>query len=337
VTTRPFEPTSPAQHAAATAGEPPEPEEFAGGWWSIPVPMPGGHIPYNLCYTVRDETGGVHLIDPGWPMTGHLDELERGLAHMGADLASIRTITATHLHTDHLGGAGDLRAATGAQVVLHREEDRAVREMAGRRPAHAASDAIDRWEVPADRRLELDLHADERVDRPEADTVVDDGDLLPIPGRSIRVVHTPGHTTGHICLRDEDAGVLFTGDLLLPTIHPGIGLGAPGTTNPLADYLRSLQRVAAFDDDEAAPGHEYRFHGIAARAATTAEHHLRRSREVHAVLQRDRAHSVWEVASELTWSAGWANLNGFFLMSALAQTAMHIDFVRTDAGAAALA
>ncbi|GLI27197.1 MBL fold metallo-hydrolase [Agromyces rhizosphaerae] len=309
----------------------PDVEEFAGGWWSIPVPMPGGHIPYNLCYAVRDDAGGVHLIDPGWPTTGHLDVLAAGLAHMGAGLSDVRTVTATHLHTDHLGGAGDLRAATSARIVLHREEDRAVREMAGRRPAHAASDAIDRWGVPADRRAELEAHAEERVERPTADVLVDDGDLLPIPGRSVRVVHTPGHTTGHICLRDEDAGVLFTGDLLLPTIHPGVGLGAHGDANPLADYLSSLQRIARFDN-EAAPGHEYRFRGVFARTITTAEHHLRRTREVQRVLQRDRAHTVWEVASELTWSAGWANLQGFFLMSALAQTAMHIEFVQTDAG-----
>ncbi|WP_353809616.1 MBL fold metallo-hydrolase [Agromyces sp. SYSU T00194] len=330
-----FAPTAPAQHAAATVGEMPETEAFAGGWWSIPVPMPGGHLPYNLCYAVRGGDGGVHLIDPGWPTHGHLDVLARGLASMGAGLADVRTITATHLHTDHLGGAGDLRDATGARIVLHREEDRAVREMAGRRPAHAASRAIDRWGVPAARRPELDLHADERVDRPQADATVDDGDLLPIPGRTVRVVHTPGHTTGHVCLRDEDAGVLFTGDLLLPTIHPGVGLGAHGAANPLAEYLASLDRITAFDDDEAAPGHEYRFRGVAARCASTAAHHLRRSREVHRVLQRDRAHTVWEVASELTWSAGWANLQGFFLMSALAQTAMHIDFVQAEPGPAA--
>jgi hypothetical protein len=77
----------------------------------------------------------------------------------------------------------------------------------------------------------------------------------------------------------------------------------------------------------------YVFHGLAARCATTAEHHLRRSREVAERLRIDGDPTVWQVASELTWTAGWANLNGFYLLSALAQTAMHLEFVRSDASA----
>jgi hypothetical protein len=73
------------------------------------------------------------------------------------------------------------------------------------------------------------------------------------------------------------------------------------------------------------------FRGLAARCATTAEHHLRRSREVAERLRIDADPTVWQVASELTWTAGWANLGGFTLLSALAQTATHLEFVRSGA------
>ncbi|MFF1635322.1 hypothetical protein [Leifsonia sp. NPDC058248] len=108
---------------------------------------------------------------------------------------------------------------------------------------------------------------------------------------------------------DADDGLVFTGDHVLPTIHPGLGLGGETATSPIADYLESLERIAAYDDLRVCPGHEYVFSGLAARCASTAEHHLRRSREVAARLQVDEDLSIWQVASELTWT-GLGQLEG---------------------------
>ncbi len=72
-----------------------------------------------------------------------------------------------------------------------------------------------------------------RTAEPFADLLVEDGDVLPIAGREVRALWTPGHTAGHLCLVDEGDGLLFTGDHVLPRINPGIGLGGRTATNPL--------------------------------------------------------------------------------------------------------
>ena len=133
-------------------------------------------------------------------------------------------------------------------------------------------------------------------------------DHLQHPGLAIEVLHTPGHTTGSICLRLPEERLLLTGDHVLPAIHPGLGLGGSSDRNPVAEYLDSLGRVVGHDDHEVLPGHNYRFTGLAERAAATAAHHRRRTDEVAAALERTPDASVFEVASVLTWTAGWQRL-----------------------------
>ena len=85
--------------------------------------------------------------------------------------------------------------------------------------------------------------------------------------------------------------------------------------------------MSGYPDHEVLPGHGYRFQGVADRCSETAGHHLRRSREVAAVLANAPHSSTWEIAAGLTWSVGWPNLVDFLLFSALAQTEMHRDYL----------
>jgi glyoxylase-like metal-dependent hydrolase (beta-lactamase superfamily II) len=256
------------------------------------MPMPGGQLPYSLSYLIEDDRGGVHVVDPGSSSDENWAILESALRTIGRGIDSVAQAIVTHRHPDHSGLAERVRTASGARVVLHeREQDAPI--------AH--------------------------------DLLVADGDTLDIPGRALQVVHTPGHTAGHMCLADPDARIVFTGDHVLPTVNSGLGLGGATVTNPIADYLASLERIAAFDDYEVGPGHEYVFRGLAARCAALREHHLRRSREVAAALAADPGLSVSGIASQLTWTDGWENLDGFRLESALAQTAMHRDFLASGA------
>jgi hypothetical protein len=93
-------------------------------------------------------------------------------------------------------------------------------------------------------------------------------------------------------------------------MHAGIGLGGDTEANPLSENLASLASVAAFPDHEVLPGHGYRFRGLLERSKQSAQHHLRRSTEVAAVLAESHKASIWEIASRLTWTAGWENLQG---------------------------
>src|SRR4029453_16117775 len=101
----------------------------------------------------------------------------------------------------------------------------------------------------------------------------------------LTVVETPGHTPGHICLRDESRGVFISGDHVLPRISPNVSLEMRGDTDPLRSCLESLERIEMDDDYEVLPAHEYRFNGLAQRARELKSLALGRSAEVLALIQ----------------------------------------------------
>lgn len=158
----------------------------------------------------------------------------RGFA--GLDL---RYIVVTHHHFDHASGAQRLREATGARIVMHRDEAPLL--------ARAASENLPSdVEVPAERQ---EWHERARQWREEAakaapDEVVGDGDVLRVGGLTLRMVHTPGHTAGHLSPFLEEERVLFAGDNVL-----GMGTTAiaPPPHGDMALYVESLRKMQALD------------------------------------------------------------------------------------------
>lgn len=327
-------PTSPAQFEASQSGTIPAPEQVREDLWALAQRMPGGYLPYSLMYLLRDSDGAFHVIDPGWDSPENWATVTAMLDSLGASATDVRSITATHLHPDHIGLAARLREASGAPLQLHETEASAIGspfDAPGNTDATVRQ--LDAWGVPDARRAEI-LRITTQASHfvpPTADRTLVDGERIDIPGSDLYAMLTPGHTSGHLCLRDDERSLLFTGDHLLPMMYAGLGLGAPSDSNPLADYLVSLERVSQHPDHEVLPGHGYRFQGVAERSAETAEHHLRRSREVAAVLGDAPHASTWEIATRLTWSAGWPKLVDFLLFSALAQTEMHRDYLTSTA------
>ena len=292
--------------------------------------MPSGYIPYSLSYLLLDTAGRVHVVDPGWSSETNWTVLVETLTRAGRSLADVTTIVATHLHPDHLGMAGRLRTATGAQLVMHAVEQSAVAtEGSTSQSPETTAARLRGWQIPEERLSEFDWASMQgpAEQRPTADVTVVDGDRLLVPGFDLEVIWTPGHTSGHLCLVDVGRNMILTGDHLIPTIHACLGLGAPSETNPLADYVASLEKLAVYGQCEVLPGHGYRFLGLTERSGQSREHHLRRAREVALVLAAGSADSVYDTAAQLTWSNGWQNLHGFYLYSALLQTAMHVTYV----------
>lgn len=299
-------------------------ERVADGVWVVELPLPhAGVVETTNCVLFADADGGVHLVDPGWDTPDNRSRLEAGLADAGYALGDVRSAVATHLHPDHLGLASSLRAEHGVPVALHRADHDALS-----RPLYPDPEAtIARWGVPESWLDEVRSVAVPRSQPPGfgADLVLDDRGLLGIGGRSVRVVHTPGHTGGSICLHDEDADLLLTGDHVLPGTNPGLGLGGFGPDeDALGAALASYARIAAYDSALVIPGHGARFPGVAARATQIAERHRRRSAEIAGLADADPRASVWEVASRVAWTGGWDALAPFLRLSALSQTEMHL-------------
>ncbi|MET4004076.1 glyoxylase-like metal-dependent hydrolase (beta-lactamase superfamily II) [Arthrobacter sp. UYCu511] len=322
--------TAEEQFQAWKAKELPAAEEVRPGVWSIPVPFINNPMRYTLAYLLIGD-GEAALVDPGWDSDVGWEMLKAGLAIAGLTPASITAIVVTHFHPDHLGMAARLREASGAWVALGADEPL---------PTHWRVDPTqfveeDRaqfiaWGVPAQYLEEVSFQADtwaQMTGVAEPQRRLADGELLPVAGLSVRVLATPGHTPGHICLIDERNSLILTGDHVLPRITPHVSLEAASHANPLGDYLDSLEIMGAGAEMEVLPAHEYRFRGLLARAAELKEHTLERSREVIAVLESGAAASVWDVSKELTWSRGFDSLRGFTLRLALAETASHLVYL----------
>ena len=90
--------------------------------------------------------------------------------------------------------------------------------------------------------------------------------------------------------------------------------------------------MRGYDSAEALPAHEYRFRGIAGRADAIAEHHRARAEEIIDVIASSDGPTIWQVAQQLTWSRGWAQITGFMRRAALAETAAHIAYLEEKGG-----
>lgn len=331
-----MQPTSVNQAEALRNGKLPVIEEVRPGIYAIALDMPGMWPPYAFIYAIlAEDSRDVHLIDAGlgtdnnWAALGHVLEL------LARSIDDVTSVTVTHLHRDHLGLAARIRTKTGATVRMHRREAEAIDRRAKLGVEEDPYAAVARWGVPeADRPVLLSV-ATRTADAGGADKAavtidekLEDGDVLQLGAYEARVIHTPGHTTGHLCLAIESENIVFTGDHVLPVITPGIALGGERSADPLGEYYASLDKLAEFADAEALPGHGFRFAPLGARCTEIREHHDTRTREVAAILAEDPCTPIWEIASRITWSYGWENLTGVSLLSALAQVEMHVARVR---------
>lgn len=333
--------TSEQQRDALFGGRLPTVEEVRPGLHAIPIDMPGMQPPYTYVYAIlaSDASREVHLVDAGLDSDENWDALDAALRGLGRSVSDIASVTITHLHRDHLGLAARMRANSGATVRMQERDAAAIRSGATYGTADAAA-SLERWGVPDEARAGLLAVATAQAAGEfsgDAGLVVDEAvadlaaiELGPVTARAI---HTPGHTAGHLCLAVPDLGIVFTGDHVLPVINPGIGLGGERSADPLGEYLASLDRLAPYASDEALPGHGFRFSTLGERCAEIRAHHEARTREVAGILAAsggDRL-SMWELASRITWTDGWAALPGVSRLSALAQAEMHVARVRAAA------
>ncbi|WP_066520649.1 MBL fold metallo-hydrolase [Curtobacterium ammoniigenes] len=323
---------SAAQAAALRGGALPPVERLRPGLWSIPVPFAVGVPDFTLCYAIDGGAAGLALIDPGWSDPGSLTALEHGLTAIGRRIDDVSLVLITHLHLDHLGAATVIRNRTGASLAMHPLDVGHIRGWAAERVDDA--EEARGWGVPS-ALLPGVLAAwgtgrGAPVPDPEhfaVDLDLIDGMTVDIGDTRLGVVHTPGHTDGHVCLLDEADGILFSGDHVLPRINPGVGLGGRTQRNPLDDAIRSLERVARLPDAGrlvVAPGHEYRFRGLPDRAAALIAHRAERTAHVARALDALDRPTLYDVASLVPFHGGIGSMSGFLLASAVAQTGYHV-------------
>jgi len=320
------------QHHAWQVGVLPPVEKLEGGVWSIPVPIPDNPLRYVLVYGLELDSG-IALIDTGWDTEEAWTALTDGLSSAGFAVGDVRAVLISHIHPDHYGLAGRVRAASGAWIGLHREDARLLpgryrdmRSLVTELEAMLRECGVPDSELPELAGASLDLMS--LVNFAEPDRLLEDGDELLLDRRRIRVVWTPGHSPGHVCFVDAASSLFFTGDHVLPRISPVVAVHPQQRPNPLADFLDSLVKMRRLEQEigirEVLPAHEYRFRQLTVRLEQLAMHHEERLIEVAGILAGQPGLTCWEVAQQMTWSRPWSQIAPFMRRAANGEALAHL-------------
>ncbi|GAA4357073.1 MBL fold metallo-hydrolase [Angustibacter luteus] len=193
-------------------------------------------------FAFRDDDGQVTLVDCGMKRSPRT--MSAALARIGIASDDVTRILLTHAHTDHAGGVAEMARRTDSPVSVHTDDAEAVRT--GIAPPLDQSLRMGRF---LRRIMKTGKPAFEPV--PVTDELHDD-QLLPVAG-GLRVVHTPGHSPGHVSFLHEPTGVLVTGDALFN--WRGIGWSIPFFCTDFRMSQRTAQRLTELDFSVAAFTH----------------------------------------------------------------------------------
>ena len=224
------------------------------------------------------------VIDPGPDLPEHVE------AVLHAAPGPIRWVLATHTHHDHSPAAVPLRQHTHAQVL-------------GRRPLHPHKQ--DASFVP--------------------DRVLEHGERLQVaPQVTLRVLHTPGHASNHLCYLLEEEKTLFTGDHVMQAstvvINPPDG--------DMAAYLASLRDLLDEDIEWLAPGHGFLMAHPQRALQAVIDHRLKREAKV---LQTVQAHGP--ATLEQLLPAAYDDVDPRMLPVAARSLLAHLNKLRSDGAA----
>ncbi|TLN09545.1 MBL fold metallo-hydrolase [bacterium] len=202
------------------------------------------------------------LVDTGYP--GQFAAVRQAIEAAGVALNRIHNAIITHHDIDHIGGLPGLRAALPQppRVLAHEVEAAYIR--GEKTPLKLAALEANLASLPQDRAdFYQKLKSAFQASFTPVDETLADGQVLPWCG-GVQVVHTPGHTLGHICLYLPQGKTLIAGDAL--TMQDG-ALARP---NPAINYDtqmcgESLRKLARFDIETVVSYHGGLFRGDATR------------------------------------------------------------------------
>ena len=173
----------------------------------------------------------------------------------------------------------------------------------------------------------LERHGPMFADWEDPDRWVPDGTDLDLRTRTLRAVHTPGHTLGHVVYHDAASEIMFAGDHVLPHITPSIGFEPAGNRMALRDYLGSLARTLALPDARLLPAHGPVSDSTHERVHELLAHHDARLAETLDAVRAGHA-TAFEVAKAIKWTRRqrlFDDLDLFAQIQAVNETAAHLE------------
>lgn len=211
-------------------------------------------------------TDDVFVVDPGPVIDGHRDALQSALVGR-----KVKGILITHCHGDHSPLSHWLKAETGAQTY-------------GFGP-HMQAGADPLYDPDEEKEATDDVKGERADTEFVPDIAVKDGQLIDaVKGLTITAVHTPGHTSNHICYDFAEEDTLFTGDHVM-------GWSTTVITPPdgnMSDYMRSLAKVRQMGRSVWRPTHGNAVTSPLAYSTALIAHRMEREEQIYAQIKTKR-------------------------------------------------
>lgn len=301
----------------------------------IPLPLPLPDLKVVNAYAIQGDDG-VTLVDPGWASIDSEAVLVSALRHLGYLPDDVRRILVTHLHWDHYTQAVKWQRQHGCAVFLGMEERHtlvAFDALPGVYPNQVhllrRSGAFDLADVID----ELALEPYER-DAPfgPPDVWLRGGEEIGCGGTTIVAHATPGHTRGHLVFEDPAAGLLFTGDHILPRITPSIAFERASGHLPLRSYLESLQLCMTWSAARMLPAHGAVTDEVVPRVQELLNHHEKRLKEILGHVA-EGAQTAYGVARRMRWTRrerAVDELGAVHAMTAVLEVLAHLELLASQ-------
>lgn len=296
----------------------------------VPLPFALNHV---NCYLVRGSTGWT-ILDTGINTAAGQAAWRQSFAQLGIAPRQIEKIIVSHLHPDHFGMVGWLQSlaqAEGHTVPVYMSEieiglfgriwestdtEKFTRFL---RYGGVTDDIIHAVTVSHQETMAM------TYPRPPQFIPIRVGEWLSIGERPVQAIRTQGHSDGHFMFYHADEALLFSGDHVLLTITPNIGLWIESEPDPLGRYLQSLADLASLPVQQALPGHRAFITDWRGRLGELRAHHDHRlSRTLDAVA--DGNTTAYQVAQFIFDSTSRFTVHEWRF--AVAETLAHLDYLR---------
>jgi glyoxylase-like metal-dependent hydrolase (beta-lactamase superfamily II) len=314
--------------------------EVATGVFRLKLPLGVHGISSVNGYLLRDEAGdtlvdcGIHAETgsdgAGAGADGQRDgtgAVAAALAACGSSFDRLSRLVITHAHIDHFGIAGEvvrrsdadlwMHAATDLDLAKYQDPDSAVDRRMLMLADHGlygellteASSGLQDWMpvMPSIGRPTTRLHGGER---------------FTAAGRGWQILHTPGHSPGHVCLWSAEDRLLCSGDHLLNSVSPPVTFERGFERDPMGSYLASLRLVQKLAPALVLPGHGDVFPDGAGRAQVIERGKQRRLDQVLDLIGA-RDTTVTELTAEVFRDQLSASQLHFVMAEILAYLAYH--------------
>jgi glyoxylase-like metal-dependent hydrolase (beta-lactamase superfamily II) len=277
--------------------------QILNGIYQLKVPIPNSPLENTNVYLLQGDKNYT-LIDTGWDSKTAFNSLNRQLAEVGIGFRDIAQIIVTHAHFDHYGLTEKIKQVSDAKILMHNAEKTVLRSR------YAVDkkflDEVVIWfrrnGVPE--RMLTAVHGPisgfGKTLPAQPDVLLNGDETISSGDFNLKVIWTPGHSPGHICLYEPERKVLFSGDHVLPSITPNVSLPPNPTGNPLGDYIKSLLTVQKLAVELVLPGHENTFNNLSKRVDEIIYHHEKRSVEILKAMKHQEM-TAYQIANLVTW------------------------------------